>query len=149
MKPTAPWCLQTQSSINVISFLVGHQGKQHHHVGGPGESMREYQVAENAEESDPHYFIHNVSSLTKELLVFDLHDHFDFLFFWVAYICNKWFSLLFVFVYSIYRVLPLQQRLLAQHDMAVLQQDYQKIAGFQQLRWIQQWVLQKCCDLQS
>lgn len=35
----------------VVLFLTGHQGKQHHHAGGLGESMR---VEEAPEENDPY-----------------------------------------------------------------------------------------------
>lgn len=35
----------------VVLFLTGHQGKQHHHARGLGESMR---VEEAPEENDPY-----------------------------------------------------------------------------------------------
>lgn len=41
---------------SVFSFLTGHQGKQHYHVGGLGESMREECVATDLEKNDPHLF---------------------------------------------------------------------------------------------
>lgn len=37
----------------VVLFLTGHQGKQHHHAGGLGESMR---AEEAPEENDPYIF---------------------------------------------------------------------------------------------
>lgn len=40
------------NSVNsVFSCFTGHQGKQHHHVGGPGASMR-------GEKNDPHTLLY-------------------------------------------------------------------------------------------
>lgn len=43
--------MMTACSLCVLSFLTGHQGKQHHHAGGLGESMREDEAAEAGEEN--------------------------------------------------------------------------------------------------
>lgn len=58
----------------VVLFLTGHQGKQHHHAGGLGESMR---AEEAPEENDPYilfflfcFFLHIIVPfwlLSKEI----------------------------------------------------------------------------------
>lgn len=69
---------KAECSLCVVSCLIGHQRKQHHHVGGLGESMTEEQTAAHGEENDPHFF-YIVLSLSlvclneaKQMCVFEL-----------------------------------------------------------------------------
>lgn len=41
----------------MLSFLIGHQGKQHNHVGGLRESMIEDGAAGGGEDKDLHFVV--------------------------------------------------------------------------------------------
>lgn len=56
----------------MVSFLIGHQGKQHNHVGGLGESMREDGAAADEEEKDPHSVVPFSLKEAKQLFVFNI-----------------------------------------------------------------------------
>lgn len=43
------------NALLTVFGLIGHQRKQHHHVGGLGESMKE-EGAAGGEQNDPHLF---------------------------------------------------------------------------------------------